>query len=270
MVAPITCPDCGGERTIRKGVCFRCGYRLPKNERLPAESSRPEPPAAESFRCEPPAAESFQTVPLPVEPTVVEAGPTNRATGTAGGLTGKITSIGTPRFEVVGLKWGGALAWLATKLALFIGFLLLLPLVITFMVVMLVIPPLRGLAISPLFLLFGRGGSGGHPRSEDVEIPVTPFTVTTADGRSVEIVLRGELQGGSPHLGDAVAVRGRPSRNGTINAKSVTNVDTGARITTREHPAVVRSRIKAVASVIALVLLGGILFLLFQIVSQMI
>lgn len=49
-------------------------------------------------------------------------------------------------------------------------------------------------------------------------------------------------------------VQGRALRNGTIQARTVTNKVTGAKITTRGHPAVVRSRIQAILSLIAIVI----------------
>ena len=189
--------------------------------------------------------------------------------GAGNAIEGKITALGVPRTEVVALGPGDALARIVAKLAFVLVVVLvvvaLFPFIVVLLILGLLLPGLRGLMPSPWLFLLGRGGGQNNQNQrQDVEIPVTPFTVTTPDGRRLEVVLRGELQGGSPHLGDTVSVQGRAGRNGTIHAKSITNTATGARTTTREHPALVKARIKTFGSLITLVCLC---FIVYSVVS---
>lgn len=252
------CPECGGERTIRKGVCFRCGYR----EKLPSASGQPK--TAPAVPVEPVIATTpVQSVPVAPRPVLPysppkSASPSSTAVVGVKGTEGRITALGAPRTEVVALGPGDALARVTGRLAFALVMLLsiiaLFPLIVVIVALSLVIPGLRGLMLSPWLVLRGRGaGRNGQDQRQEVEIPITPFTLTTTDGRRIEVILRGELQGGSPHLGDDVSVHGRIGRNGTIEARSVTNTATGAKTTTRRHPALVKARVKAILSIIALV-----------------
>lgn len=157
------------------------------------------------------------------------------------------------------MGWGSALGGVATKLAfvllVIVGLIAFLPFLVIMLVAVMFFPALRGFMPNPLRFLTGSGRQSGQSRREDLEIPVTAFTLTMPNDQQIEVILRGELQGGSPHLGDSVEVQGRPRQNGTIQARTVINKATGARITTREHPAVVRSRIQALLRVIAIVIL---------------
>lgn len=270
VVTISTCPECGGDRTIHKGVCFRCGYRVPK---APASPTAPQVPAPDPAPTAPlPRQGGSGYVPAPSSSVPAPRSPSGSA---AVGLVGEITSIGTPRFEVVELSWGDMLArivgQLASLVALILGAIVFFPIIILLLLIMLLVPAARFLMPNPLMLMLGRrGGSGDQPQRRDIEVPVTPFTITTPDGRPVEIVLRGELRGGSPHLGDPVQVQGRVNRNGAVQAKAVLNRATGTTTTVREHPAIARSRVKAIVSLVAIAFLVLTLISLFQYLTHLI
>lgn len=246
-------------------MCFRCGYRAPKAATVP-----PLPAQTPTLPTRPSTATSTGPRATPVPAPVPAASPGPR--GDSSDLRGRITTLGAPRVELVELAWGDALVGIVSKLALVVvlimGTIVFFPVVVILLLVMLFVPALRTLL--PMSMLFMRGRGGRDPQSQrrEVEIPITPFTLATDDGRTVEVELRGELHGGSPHLGDTVEVRGHMSRNGTIAAQRVTNTATGASITTREHPAVVRSRVQATASIAAMIVLALVLVGLFQYISQ--
>lgn len=258
------CPECNGERTIRKGVCFRCGHREPRAGTAGGSARpRPDPPSPA-----PPVPRQRPVVPTAPAPAPRPA-PSSPVGGRADGrLVGTITSLGAQRTEVVVLTWGDALARVVARLGFLVGvvmmIIVLLPFVLLIGVLMLLFGSLRALLPGILAPLLSGGGRMGQPQQREVEVPVTPFTLTTPDGRMREVVLRGELRGGSPHLGDTVEVEGKESRDGTIRAHSVRNTATGARTTTKEHPAVVRSRVMAVASLVGIVVLGYVLVTLFH------
>jgi hypothetical protein len=139
----------------------------------------------------------------------------------------------------------------------------LLVLVIALILLLALVGPLRSLILGAMVMV-PRGRRASSPQRQDVEIPVTAFTLTTAGGQSVEVVLRGELRGGALHLGDSVEVWGRAVRAGWVQAKAVVNTVSGARTTTRQHPALTRSRIETIGGAIAVVFLGLVLLSLFQ------
>lgn len=265
------CPDCGGDRTIHKGVCFRCGYRVP---RVPGPPTAPPVPAPTVPAPLPVPPQQGGSGYLPAQPPSVPA--QSSPTGSASvGLVGEITSLGMPRSEIVELSWGDTLArivaQLAALVALILGAIIFFPIVIVLVLVMLLVPAARFLLPNPLMLLLARrGGGGNQPPPRDIEVPVTPFTITTPQGRHVEVILRGELRGGSPHLGDPVEVHGRVMRNGAVQAKTVLNRSTGTATTTREHPAIARSRAKAIASLFAIAFLGFVLYSLFQYLTHLV
>jgi len=271
MASSIVCPECGGQNTIRKGVCFRCGHREPKSTPLPVPAPKPAPvvtpppPSPKPFPAPvftpPPPTPS----PSPVYPPTPAASPVSADQRNA--VQGKITSLGTPRTEVVELKWGDILSRTAVSLTMLVlilwGLITFFWIVVIVLLIVLLVPPIRSML--PFLLMMRRGGGKNNDsKPEDIEIPVTPFTITTSSGESIEVVLRGELQGGSPHLGDTVEVHGRRSGNGTIKASSVVNIVTGAKTTTREHPAATRSRWKAIGGGIVTAVM---LFLLISVVG---
>lgn len=272
VVTISTCPDCGGDRTIHKGVCFRCGYRVPRapGSPTPAQVPAPSPSTPAPFPVPPQSGSGY--LPVPASPVPAQSSPPGSASV---GLVGEITSLGTPRSEIVELSWGDTLArivaQLASLVALILGAIIFFPIVVVLVLVMLLVPAARFLLPSPLMLLLARRGGGGEqPRRREIEVPVTPFTITTPEGRHVEVILRGELQGGSPHLGDPVEVHGRVTRNGAVQAKTVLNRATGTATTTREHPAIARSRAKAIASLFAIAFLGFVLFSLIQYLTHLV
>lgn len=271
-----TCPDCGGKRTVRKGVCFRCGYRQPRDDTT-VQPARPLPPPATSSTPVPHRSSGSQQSPVvPTKPT--PASRTGAAASTKsqvdGHVVGRITTMGTQRTELVVLKWGDRLTRIFVRLAVVVGAVvfvkLYLPFVIAIVLAILFFASVRSLF--PVFLmpiLSGRGRERQHQERE-IEVAIQPFTITASDGKEKEVILRGELRGGSPHLGDCVEVSGKEVRDGTIRACSVYNTSTGARITMREHPAIVRSRVKVVWSLLGIAILGYVLVVSLQSLSQLV
>ncbi len=167
--------------------------------------------------------------------------------------------MGPVRTEFVEFSLSDGLAKIALTLALlsvgiWLFMTILLPLILILVLLLIFMPALRWLVPLP-FMAMGRGRRRDEPR--DVELPITPLTVSTDAGVSVEVVLRGELRGGSPHLGDEVDVVGRTRRDGTVQASALLNRRTGARTTTRLHPAILRSRVRTFSS-IAVILVCGV------------
>jgi hypothetical protein len=128
-------------------------------------------------------------------------------------------------------------------------FFMLLPVWIVLIIMSIFFAPLRMLL--PFAMMRGRGPGGSGPQT--VEVPVSPFTVTTEAGQAVEVMLRGEIYGGALHLGDRVQVSGRTSRTGVIKAKQVTNLDTGSQTRVRTHPVIRNARLKMVGSAVLVV-----------------
>lgn len=173
-------------------------------------------------------------------------------------LTGRISSLGTPRTEVVEARWGDALARIAALLVVLaltvIGFATFWPLLLILAVVLLLVRGGRRVLGGSLMMLFALGRSRRDRRDpRELDIPVTPFTIRRSDGTQIEATLRGELAGGSLHLGDLVELTGRAGRDGVITCSEVRNETTGARTTVRRHPALARSRVKAIASCVVIV-----------------
>lgn len=203
-----------------------------------------------------PPAPPVPALPEPATSSAPVASPSGK------GWRGRIISLGVPRTEVVSLRVGDALAKLAGQLAVLVVMVMLARIFFWMLVVvvllMIVFRPLRWL-LSPALQVGGmmRGRGGGQQLNRlDVEVPVTSFTLNDSSGKLHEVVLRGELRGGSPHLGDEVEVVGRVGRNGEIRAKAVKNLATRATVSTRLHPAEGRARLQVVMGVIAIPLLA--------------
>lgn len=252
------CSKCAGVRTVRKSRCLRCGETkhspaatpspVPANPTLPIPSNPAGPPAP----------------PVPSSGSLPRPAPIG---GRAPLLAGRITALGSPRTEVVDLSVSGALSKLAgvvsmLTVAAWLLITVLLPWIILLILLLIFIPALRMFA--PLLLVAGRGGGGRSPERPEVEIPITTFTLTSTTGETTEVVLRGELRGGSPHFGDEVDVEGRLRGNGTVEARTVTNRVTRAQITPRMHPAVTRARAKIIVSIAALAVSTLMLFTLYS------
>src|SRR5664280_327308 len=169
MVPTLKCPECQGERTIRKGVCFRCGYRESQSAQASGSPTPPMPmPIPEVVRSAPP------TAPSPSSPSSPTAPTSSRGATSGDRLTGRINALGTPRTEVTTLSWGNALASVVTRLAfvlaVIIGVIAFLPLILIMLIMLMFFPGLRGVMTSPLRFLPGRGGQSSQSQREDVEI----------------------------------------------------------------------------------------------------
>lgn len=270
------CPDCGGKRTVRKGVCFRCGYRQPRDDTT-VQPACPLPPPATSSPPVPhwsSAPHQSPVVPTTSTPASRTGSATSKKTQVEGQVVGRITTMGIQRTELVVLKWGHLLTRTFVRLAVVVGAVVFvkayLPFVIVVGLVILFSASVRSLLPVILMpMLSGRGRERQHQERE-IEVAIQPFTITATDGKEKEVILRGELRGGSLHLGDCVEVSGKEVRDGTIRARSVYNTSTGARITMREHPAIVRSRVKVVGSLLGIAILGYLLVVSLQSFSQLV
>lgn len=280
MAAAIFCPECGSENTIRKGVCFRCGYREPKPASIPKSSVSPTPSPPVVVPKPVPFTGPAASSPQPPSSTPTTSGPLPSYQVPPGATSGKITAIGAPRTEVMEPHWGDSMAKVAGVLAIFVALVvgvvllkwivaLLLPLIVILIIPILLFPRITGLMSHLVPPRLGPRGQRSKSDRQDIEIPVTPFTVTSANGAAMEVVLRGELHGGSLHLGDSVEVSGKALRDGTFQAHAVLNTVTHARTTVRQHPVVVRSRIKAIASLFCIIVLAVMIISLFQSFNHM-
>lgn len=270
------CPDCGGKRTVRKGVCFRCGYRQPR-EATTVRPARPLPPPATSspraphWSSAPPQSPVVPTTPIPASRT---GSTVSKKSQVEGHVVGRVTTMGMQRTELVVLKWGDLLTRTFVRLAVVVGAVVFvkayLPFVIVVGLAVLFFASVR--SFLPVFLMPMLSGRGRERQRQEreIEVSIQPFTITVSDGKEKEVILRGELRGGSPHLGDCVEVSGKEMRDGTIRARSVYNTSTGARITMREHPAIVRSRVKVVGSLLGIAILGYVLVVSLQFLSQLV
>jgi hypothetical protein len=112
------------------------------------------------------------------------------------------------------------------------------------------------------------GGDQRMYRTEELQIPLAPFTMSADDGTLYDCTIRGELRGGFLKLGEPVEVRGRLSRARVIRVKTVQSLRTGAR--SKGHvrvPVRLASFLAGTAyfvmAVVAL-LLASLLFMLWQ------
>lgn len=72
------------------------------------------------------------------------------------------------------------------------------------------------------------GGDQRMYRTDELQVPITPFTLTADNGTLYDCTLRGELRGGFLKLGEPVEVRGRSSRARVMRVNSVRSLRTGA------------------------------------------
>ncbi|MBJ2329769.1 hypothetical protein JFX23_08350 [Schaalia cardiffensis] len=146
--------------------------------------------------------------------------------------------------ESVEIGMGSALAFAAASFVM-------LPIRAIFVLLALVFTPFR--TFLP-FLLFGRSTKALERR--EVQVPLHAFTLErSSTGERIDVILRGELSGGYLALGDLVLVDGRQKRSGIVEARKITNLEKGTRISGREHPAIRRERAQIMAGVFLLVVI---------------
>jgi hypothetical protein len=131
-------------------------------------------------------------------------------------LRGTITEVGAERYESVipfGAKAGVRFGYgLLTLILRAIGLLLLLR--------------FKALRLLLIPSVFGLGNGANEP--DRVPVPVTPFLLTTDDGRLFDCIVRGEVRGGFLKLGEQVEVSGRLDRSKVVRASAVQSVRTGS------------------------------------------
>lgn len=259
-------PKCLGIGTFRKGYCYRCGFH-PQTTSAPAHGQTTDrPPATVLATTSAPKSPSTSkstgdsTQNLRRGASLIIAYLISASYGVR--LEGKVASPVAIRTSVVALGHGDRLTKLAMLLAGSYAVLLLvrtyLPFIVVFLVLLLFIPRLR--SFIPISWLLHLSGTRPYTPRQEVEIPVNTFTMATSDGRLLEVVLRGELRGGGVRQGDTISILGRILRNTTIQTRSMTSLTTGASTTTRDHPALVKSRSKSIVSLIAIATLCFLIY----------
>ncbi len=103
--------------------------------------------------------------------------------------------------------------------------------------------------------ILGRGASMGGS-SENAIAEVRRFRLVGAGGSPIDCELLGEIRGPALRQGDDVQVFGRLQRNGTVRARKVVLVKTGAVVTVRLPVAFVATRVIALAGLSVAVLIA--------------
>lgn len=167
-------------------------------------------------------------------------------------LRGTIEEIGAERAESVSLAarnaMGSAASSALTAIPRAIGVTLGL-----------LFAPLRMLLIPSLL-----GGRRTQNGPDQLQIPITPFVVTSDEGTTYDCVIRGEMRGGFLKLGEAVEVSGRIDGSRVLRVDAVTSLRTGAVTRGRIDPRIRAARAQTIAGVLFLIMLILILVGLIQ------
>lgn len=272
-----SCPECAGTLSA-SGRCLRCGYKggvsgsgsstspggrpaspAPAPTPVPRPSAsttpRPAPGPMPSPTPVPAPTPTPNPLPSPTPPIPVQPGRLAAATGSFGGLQvrGRISDVGTERFETVSLRGTNAMNALGT------GAVTAAPRAFGILLAIL-FAPLRWLLLPSLM-------AGRRPeRPDSQQVPGTPFMLEGDDGREYECYIRGEVRGGFLRLGDQVTVAGRLDRSNVVRVDSVTSMRTGAIVKGFVDP---KARMAPAAGCLAIVVAVAVLLFLMSILSAL-